>query len=364
MSSLEANGPPEETPPLLDVDGLRKAYRLRGGRQAKHGGEVVAVDDVSFRVAQGATFGVVGESGSGKTTLGNLVLGLETPSAGTVRLSGQDVYQLRGKAHRQWRQQAQVIFQNPYGALAPRMRVLDAVEEPLAIQGQGDRSTRRRQALEILEAVGLTSAHAQRYPHELSGGQRQRVVIARAIVLRPKLVVCDEPTSALDVSVQAQVLALLRDLQSRLHLTYLFISHDLGVVRNMASELVVMYLGSIVEHGRTEEVFRHPLHPYTHALLAAIPSVRSRAKSWAQVPSGESKNTPAAVEGCRFCDRCPIATARCAVEAPQLRWVKGHMAACHHAEAKTDPGSASGGAPENSDDAARPFSTANHGERK
>ena len=249
MSSQGASGGVLEVPMLLQVDALRKEYRVRPGRNSEHTGHVIAVDDVSFDVGSGATFGVVGESGSGKTTLGRLVLGLEAPTEGSVRLSGVDVHGLRGKAQRRWRQEAQIIFQNPYGALAPRMRVLDAVEEPLAIQGKADRAERRRQAVNLLEAVGLSREYGRRYPHELSGGQRQRVVIARALVLRPKLVVCDEPTSALDVSVQAQVLALLRDLQHEFGLTYLFISHDLGVVRHMATELAVMYRGKIVEQG-------------------------------------------------------------------------------------------------------------------
>jgi len=258
------------SPPLLEVRHLTKEFTRRKGIFGR-GIPVRAVDDVSFEIAEGETFGLVGESGSGKTTTGRCILRLIEPTSGEVRFRGEDVLAFPKRRLREARRDMQIVFQDPYSSLNPRMRVQDIVEEPLAIHRLGTRSERRARVRELFELVGLDSSQLPRYPHQFSGGQRQRIGLARALALNPSLVIADEPVSALDVSVQAQVVNLLMDLQERLKLTYLFIAHDLRLVRHICSRLAVMYLGRIVEMGETEAIFASPAHPYTRALLSAIP---------------------------------------------------------------------------------------------
>lgn len=258
---------------LLRVRGLRKTFPLRGGFLGRSRGEVVAVDGVDLEVRAGETLGLVGESGSGKTTTGRCILRLIEPTAGSVEVAGTDVLALRGRELRQFRRTMQIVFQDPYGSLNPRMTVADALEEPLAVHGLGDRAWRAARVRELLDQVGLAEAHARRFPHEFSGGQRQRIGIARALALGPRLLVADEPVSALDVSIQAQVLNLLGDLQRELDLALLFIAHDLGVVEHISHRVAVMHRGRILEEGPTETVVGSPQHPYTRQLLAAVPRV-------------------------------------------------------------------------------------------
>jgi ABC-type oligopeptide transport system ATPase subunit len=258
------------SPPLLEVRHLTKEFTRRQGIFGR-GIPVLAVDDVTFEIAEGETFGLVGESGSGKTTTGRCILRLTEPTSGEVRFRGEDVLAFPKRRLREARRDMQIVFQDPYASLNPRMRVQDIVEEPLAIHRLGTRSERRARVRELFELVGLDPSQLPRYPHQFSGGQRQRIGLARALALNPSLVIADEPVSALDVSVQAQVVNLLMDLQERLKLTYLFIAHDLRLVRHICSRLAVMYLGRIVEMGETEAVFASPAHPYTRALLSAVP---------------------------------------------------------------------------------------------
>ncbi len=255
---------------LIDVAHLTKTF-VRGGGLFARGTPVVAVDDVSFSIATGETFGLVGESGSGKTTTGRCVLRLVEPTSGSVRFDGEDVLAMNAARLREARRHMQIVFQDPYGSLNPRMRAGAIVEEPLVIHRLGERPARRARVAELFDLVGLNPAHIERFPHEFSGGQRQRIGLARALALNPSFLVLDEPVSALDLSVQAQVINLLMDLQQRLKLTYLFIAHDLGVVRHICARVAVMYRGRIVEMGPTEALFASPQHPYTRALLSAIP---------------------------------------------------------------------------------------------
>jgi oligopeptide/dipeptide ABC transporter ATP-binding protein len=320
---------------LLRVEDLRKDYPVRGGALRRTAGIVRAVDGVSLEVEQGATFGLLGESGCGKSTLARLVLALEPPTAGRVLFRGRDPQTLDRRALRAWRRQVQLVSQDPASALPARMRVGRIVEEPLRVHRIGTAAERRARAAELLARVGLPPRHAAGYPHQLSGGQRQRVVIARALALEPALVVCDEPVSALDVSVQAQVLNLLRSLQARLGLTYLFISHDLGVVRHMADVIGVMYLGALVERGPAAAVYAEPLHPYTRILLDAVPSLRraGRRDRTARPAAGEPSRVALGEGGCPFRPRCPLADERCERERPPLRRVApDRWAACHYAE--------------------------------
>ncbi|ADB49682.1 oligopeptide/dipeptide ABC transporter ATP-binding protein [Conexibacter woesei] len=341
----------------LRVDEVVKEYPLRGGGLRGRGGagratSLRAVAGVSFAVAEGTTFGLVGESGCGKSTLSRIVLGLDAPTAGHVEACGEDPATLGRAALKAWRRKVQIVAQDPAGALPARMRVGRIVEEPWRVHGVTPEGGRADRAAELLAQVGLPRRHAGAFPHELSGGQRQRVVIARALALEPRLVVCDEPVSALDVSVQAQVLELLRGLQADRGLTYLFISHDLGVVKHMADEIGVMYRGAMVERGAAAEVYARPRHPYTRELLDAIPSIRraGRRRSAAPVPAAaaaqeaEAPGAPlapgaaapqpdAAEQGCPYRGRCALAVERCAVEAPQPREIEpGRWSACHRAE--------------------------------
>src|SRR5215510_12398625 len=309
--------------PLLEVQELTKHFLVPGGALGWHTRLVRAVDAVSFTLEAGRTMGLVGESGCGKTTTSKLILGLEPPTAGAIRFEGEDVAGLGGEGARRYRKSVQAVFQDPYASLDPRMRVGTIIAEPLVINERAGRDARRRRVLELLDLVGLPERSAELFPHEFSGGQRQRIAIARALVLSPRLVVLDEPVSALDVSIRAQILNLLRDLQERLGLSYLFIAHDLAAVAHMSHEIVVMYLGKIVESGDAQTLAHNALHPYTKALFsAALPSHPDERREEA-VLAGEVPSPLNPPSGCHFHPRCPHATARCAREAPALAKVEG-----------------------------------------
>ena len=320
--------------PLLRVNDLKVHFPLTQGMFLQRQiGSVKAVDGVSFELARGETLGLVGESGCGKTTTGLAVLRMLAPSAGSIVFEGEDITSHNAARMRPIRRRMQMVYQDPYGSLNPRMKVRDIVGEPLVVHGLAqDKAKYAKRTAELLEMVGLLPDMADRYPHEFSGGQRQRIGIARALALDPSLLVCDEPVSALDVSIQAQVVNLFMDLQQRLSLTYLFIAHDLSVVRHISQRIAVMYLGRIVEIASRDELYRDPLHPYTKALLAAvpIPDPVLEAERPQQVIAGEVPSVLNPPRGCRFHPRCPMAEARCAVEEPQLRTSpSGRSAACH-----------------------------------
>jgi peptide/nickel transport system ATP-binding protein len=322
--------------PLVEVKNLVKFFPVRKGLLQREVERVHAVDDVTFEVPRGGTLGLVGESGCGKSTLARCVVRLLDPTAGDVVFDGQSIGKLAPRELRALRREMQMVFQDPYGSLNPRKRVGTIISDPLRIHGIGTRAERKRHARELLETVGLSPEHYNRFPHEFSGGQRQRIGVARALALRPRLVVADEPVSALDVSIQAQIINLFKDLQREFELTYLFIAHDLGVVRHVSDEIAVMYLGSIVEISPAAELYARPLHPYTRALLSAVPipdpdlsEQRERITLSGDVPS--PVNPPRA---CRFHTRCPfVQPTRCRDEVPPLRELApGHAAACHWAE--------------------------------
>ncbi len=316
---------------IVTIEHLVKKYAVRGGAD---GTTLVALDDVNLTVDRGEILGIMGESGCGKSTLAKVLLRLEPPTAGTVTVDGEDVAHLDRAQSERYPRKVQMVFQDPYGALAPRMNIGTALEEPLRIHKMGDKQQRRQRVEELLALVGLDKSLANRYPHQLSGGQRQRVNIARALALEPEVLVLDEPVSALDVSVQAQVLNLLREVQQRLGVTYLFISHDLRVVRYLCDRVGVMYLGAIVEDGPTEAVFSAPMHPYTLALLHSIPDhEESDAMRRSFRLKGEVPNPIDKPSGCAFHPRCPIAREICSRERPPLRKVtETRLAACHFAE--------------------------------
>ena len=318
---------------LLEVSDLVRKYEVRRG--AWPFGQVAtlqAVDGVSFRLEAGRTLGLVGESGCGKTTTAKLVLGLVPITSGSVTIAGEPLPPIGSMEWRAIRRRMQMVYQDPLGALDRRLSVGRQVMEPLAIHGIGEPKQRRDKALAMLDAVGLAAHHFDRYPHELSGGQRQRIVLGRALILDPQLLVCDEPISALDVSIQAQVVNLLLDLQQRLGLAYLFISHDLRMVGQVSHEVAVMYLGRIVEQGDPDRLFAAPAHPYTRALVSAIPVAR-RGRRQRLVLAGEPPNPVDRPGGCAFHPRCPFAVERCRVETPALRQLgDGRQAACHLAE--------------------------------
>ncbi|MGW2708320.1 ABC transporter ATP-binding protein [Streptomyces sp. NPDC001356] len=336
-----------DTEPLLAVTGLVKHYPLtRGVLFRKQVGAVRAVDGVDFTLAQGETLGIVGESGCGKSTVARLLCGLERPTAGTVTFRGEDITRLSGKALKAVRRNIQMVFQDPYTSLNPRMTVGDIIGEPYDIHPEAaPRGDRRRRVRELLDVVGLDPEYANRYPHQFSGGQRQRIGIARALALRPEIIVADEPVSALDVSVQAQVVNLLARLQTDFGLSYLFIAHDLSVVRHISDRVAVMYLGRIVETGRDTEIYDHPTHPYTQALLSAVPVPDPDAREHREriILTGDVPSPADIPSGCRFRTRCWKARERCAVEVPALavpaafRDAAGpaaHASACHFAEEK------------------------------
>ncbi len=324
--------------PLLEVHRLRKDYPIRGGLFRRTIGQIRAVDDVSFAVYPGEALGLVGESGSGKTTLGKTVLRLQEPTSGRILFQGEDLTGLPAGELQRRRAHMQMVFQNPYSSLNPRMKVKDIVAEPLVIHGRGKGRSLFERVRELIRRVGLDEAHLYRYPHEFSGGQRQRIGIARALALEPRLLVLDEPTSALDVSVQAQILNLLVDLQEELGLTYLFISHDLGVIRYICDRVALMYLGRIVELAPVETIFERPLHPYTRALRAAMPEPDPDAPEEEILLEGEIDAVDPGFTGCRFAPRCPAAKIdRCRAEEPPLQEVApGHWVACHLVETSNE----------------------------
>jgi len=323
---------------LVEVSNLTRHYVL-GRAWPWHAPRVLkAVDGVSLEVRSGETLGVVGESGSGKSTLAGLILGLVHPSSGEVHFDGQPVVGRGVATWQRLRRDIQLVFQDPLGALNPRIRIGSQIEEPLIIHGIGASGERRRKTVEMLDAVGLKRSLADRYPHELSGGQRQRVVLARALIVEPRLIVCDEPVSALDVSVQAQIINLLGKLKSRLGLTMVFISHDLRIVRHVSDRVAVMYLGRIIEIGERHRIFEAPQHPYTQALIAAVPQRRPRGARARVRLEGEPPSPISLPTGCRFRPRCSRATSICAEREPELAGDLVAAVACHH------PGSA-GAAP-------------------
>jgi oligopeptide/dipeptide ABC transporter ATP-binding protein len=326
---------------LLEVRGLRKYFPIRRGVFSRISGWVRAVDGVDLTLRRGETLGLVGESGSGKTTTGRCILRLIEPTGGSVRFDGVDLLTLPAPEMRRMRRQLQIIFQDPYGSLNPRMKVGSIVGEPLAIHRIARGSERRDRVAELLRKVGLDPSAMKRYPHEFSGGQRQRIGIARALALNPKLIICDEPVSALDVSIQAQVINLLMDLQEEFSLTYLFIAHDLSVVEHISDRVAVMYLGKIVEVGDAETLYRNPQHPYTKALLSAIPVPDPDTRPERIELKGELPSPSDPPSGCAFHPRCPVAIGRCTTEEPALIEVGGgHRASCHLVE---PPGERPGG---------------------
>lgn len=326
---------------LLQVQNLSVKFPIYGGFFRKQVGAVHAVSDVSFEVRKGETLGIVGESGCGKTTLGRAIVRLYEPTSGRIRFIEQDITNASAADLRPIRQQMQMIFQDPYGSLNPRMNVRATLEEPLILAGQKDSRDRVERVYELMDLVGLRRDMIHRYPHEFSGGQRQRIGIARAMALNPELVICDEAVSALDVSVQAQVINLLVELQKKLGLTYIFVAHDLAVVRYISDRVAVMYLGRIVEIGRNADIYQRPTHPYTQALLSAVPASHPKHKRRLQPLSGDVPSPSNPPPGCAFHPRCLFATDVCKKEVPTLRSVYGRDVACHHAEKVGAAGGAS-----------------------
>ena len=317
--------------PLLEVEGLKKHFPIAKGLFSRNAGQVYAVDGISFSIARGETLGLVGESGCGKSTAGKTILKLIEPTAGQIRVNGTDITGLSRREMQPYRRQMQIIFQDPYASLNPRRTAGDIVEEPLTIHNIGRGAEKRERVRALFNRVGLGTEHLDKYPHEFSGGQRQRIGIARALALNPSLIVGDEPVSALDVSIQAQVINLLIDLQEEFGLSYLFIAHDLAVVEHISHRIAVMYLGKIVELTDKATLFTSPRHPYSEALLSAVPipdpSVKRRGRIILQGDVPSPVHPPS---GCHFHTRCPLAEERCRVEAPPLREAApGHLVACH-----------------------------------
>ncbi len=315
--------------PLVEVEHLKKFFHVG------HGLTLKAVNDISLRIQAGETLGMVGESGCGKSTAGRTMLRLYEPTAGTMKYKGTNIYALSSSKMKALRREIQMIFQDPYASLNPRMTITDTIGEALDIHSlAGSRTERKKRVEELLDLVGLNPDHATRYPHEFSGGQRQRIGIARALAVNPKFIICDEPISALDVSIQAQVVNLLQDLQRKLGLTYLFIAHDLSMVKHISDRVAVMYLGKMVELAPSEEVYANPLHPYTQALLSAIPIPDPEIEAAREriVLSGDIPSPISPPSGCHFRTRCPAATEKCASVEPEFAEIRpGHWAACHYA---------------------------------
>ena len=340
--SAQAATVAQPSTPLLTLDDVSRHFEIKGGWRKKNRATLKAVDGVSFEVHAGETLAIVGESGCGKSTLARTIVGLERATAGRITIAGQTLSALRGRELLAVRKQLQLIFQDPYSSLNPRMTVAQTLEEPLVIHDLGSAPERAARVAELLEIVGLSPAHAERYPHQFSGGQRQRIGIARALAVGPELIVCDEPVSSLDVSVQAQIINLLLRLQRELGLAYLFVAHDLAVVKHFADRVAVMYLGKLMEIADKSELFAAPRHPYTQALLSSVPKSHpstpsSRVVLHDDVPS--PMNMPA---GCRFHTRCPHARERCRIEVPELRDSDNrHDVACHFweeiAESRSPP---------------------------
>jgi oligopeptide/dipeptide ABC transporter ATP-binding protein len=321
--------------PLLDVQNLKVHFPVKGSALSGTSSTVKAVDGVSLSVAAGEAVGLVGESGCGKSTLGRSILRLLEPTSGRIFFDGQDITTLGARALRPLRRQFQMIFQDPFHSLNPRMTLGQSIGEALVIHGLGNsEAARQTRVAELLQSVGLTPDVADRFPHQFSGGQRQRIGIARALAVEPRLIVCDEPVSALDVSVQAQVINLLQDIQRDRGLAYLFISHDLAVVEHLCQRIVVMYLGRVVESGPAHSIGRNPQHPYTQVLLSAVPTVNPSAKRDRILLSGDVPSPIHPPSGCPFHPRCPVAESRCRTERPEFRTVAhGHQAACHRVPA-------------------------------
>ncbi len=325
----------ENKTPLLEIKCLRKCFPIKKSIFGKVQKELVAVDNVSFTLMPGETLGVVGESGCGKTTMGRTLLKLTQPSGGRILFKGEDITDYSKKQMRQLRTKMQIIFQDPYSSLPPRSTIGDILSEPIKVHKIVPNEKVREYVLELMDKCGLRDYYYERYPHEFSGGQRQRICIARALSVNPELVVCDEPVSALDVSIQAQIINLLKSLQKSMGLTYLFISHDLSVVKFISDKIMVMYLGAMVEFGSKKDIFENPLHPYTKALFSAIPNPNPDIKMNRMVLSGDIPSPANPPSGCRFHTRCPYATEKCKTEVPAyIEHTPGHFAACHMLEEK------------------------------
>lgn len=318
------------TEPLLRVEGLKKYFPIRKGLLSRVSGHVKAVDDVSFYVNEGETLGIVGESGCGKSTTGRMLMRLLEPTEGKVVFNGKDLTTISNDEMRKARREIQMVFQDPYASLNPRHTIEKILEEPLIVHGLGDSKARKKKVYEFLEIVGLSRYHGKRYPHQFSGGQRQRIGIARALMTNPKLIIADEPVSALDVSIQAQVLNLMQDLQKELKLTYIFIAHDLGVVRHISDRVGVMYLGKMVELGGSESLYDKPLHPYTQALLSAVPVPDPNFEREQVIITGDIPSPSNPPSGCTFHTRCPFKMDVCTQVVPKFQEIEpGHSVACH-----------------------------------
>ena len=332
MDTCEESVVREQTP-ILEIRNLRKCFPLKKTITGKVTSELVAVDDVSFKLMPGETLGIVGESGCGKTTMGRAILKLHQPSGGQIIFDGEDITNYDSKQMRALRTKMQIIFQDPYSSLPPRSTVGGILSEPVEVHKIVPKDQVKDYVLDLMDKCGLRDYYYERYPHEFSGGQRQRICIARALSVQPKLVICDEPVSALDVSIQAQIINLLKDLQRQLGLTYVFISHDLSVVKFISDKIGVMYLGALVEFGSKDDIFSNPLHPYTDALFSAIPYPDPDMKMDRVALNGDIPSPANPPKGCRFHTRCPYATEICKTVAPEYKEHEpGHFAACHHIE--------------------------------
>jgi oligopeptide/dipeptide ABC transporter ATP-binding protein len=315
---------------LVDIQGIKKYYKVRAEFLARERASVKAVDGVSLKIYSGETLGLVGESGCGKSTLARLIMRLDLPTEGKIYFDGEDIFKLSGKHLKAYRKKAQIIFQDPYASLNPRRTAGSTIGEPLLINQINDREGRALEVARIMDIVGLTKEQKDRYPHEFSGGQRQRIGIARAIILKPELIVADEPVSALDVSIQAQILNLLKDLQKHFNLTYIFISHDLSVVRHVSDRIAVMHFGKIVELADNQELYEHPLHPYTIELLAAVPAANPGRKKQRLMRDGDITGITYGRGRCPFYHRCPAKVEICERDEPELKdRGRGHFVACH-----------------------------------